>query len=248
MSRTSTTKTTRPGSERGQKVSRPVAPNTKRRAPRDPESQALRGDFAYRALRDEIRKGELAPGDRLRETEIAERLGVSRTPVREALKRLESDGLAEFGQTKGLSVAKLARRQILDLYAIREILEGTAARFAAERAGPVEIEALRSIVAQHKGIKSPELAAEANRRLHDAILAAAHNEYLERMATVLADALALLGPTTYRAPGRIASGWKENAEIVQCIAQRDAAAAEEAARRHIRAAVALRLAMSGNER
>ena len=210
-------------------------------------SSSLRGEFVYVALRGEIRNGRLQPGDRLRETEIAARLGVSRTPVREALKRLESDGVVAFGQPRGLTVTKLSHGQILELYAMREILEGAAARFAAERAAPFEIASLKQIVAQHEGMKTPKEAAVANRRLHDEIIAATHNVYLQRVMTVLSDALALLGTTTYSVPGRIASGWKENAEIIECIERRDPDAAEDAARRHIRAAGAVRIAMTAKE-
>jgi DNA-binding GntR family transcriptional regulator len=208
----------------------------------------LRGQFVYDAVRDDIRSGGLRPGERLRETEIAERMGVSRTPVREALKRLESDGLVTFGQPRGLTVTELSQGQILDLYAMREVLEGAAARFAAERASPLEIATLKQILEQHKHASSPEEVAAVNRQLHDAIVGAAHNLYLQRVMTVLSDALALLGTTTYSVPGRIASGWKENAQIVDCIERRDAAGAEKAAQAHIRAAGAIRIAMGGTKR
>lgn len=210
-------------------------------------SSSPRGEFVYVALRDEIRKGRLQPGDRLRETEIAARLGVSRTPVREALKRLESDGVVAFGQARGLTVTKLSHGQILELYAMREVLEGAAARFAAERAAPFEIASLKQILAQHDGMKTPKEAADANRRLHDQLIAAAHNVYLQRVMNVLSDALTLLGTTTYSVPGRIESGWKENAEIIACIGRREPAAAEEAARRHIRAAGAVRIGMTAKD-
>lgn len=208
----------------------------------------MRGQFVYDSVRDDIHSGSLRPGDRLRETEIAERMGVSRTPVREALKRLESDGLVSFGQPRGLTVTELSHGEILDLYAMREVLEGAAARFAAERASPLEIATLRQILEQHKEVKSPDEVAAANRQLHDAIVAAAHNMYLQRVMSVLSDALVLLGTTTYSVPGRIASGWKENAAIVDCIARRDATGAEKAAQAHIRAAGAIRVAMGHAKR
>jgi DNA-binding GntR family transcriptional regulator len=211
-------------------------------------SSSLRGQFVYAAVRDDINSGRLQPGDRLRETEIAERMGVSRTPVREALKRLEADGLVSFGQPRGLTVTELSHGQILDLYAMREVLEGAAARFAAERASPLEVATLKQILEQHKSASAPDEVAAANRQLHDAIVSAAHNIYLQRVMNVLSDALALLGTTTYAVPGRIASGWKENAEIVECIARGDAAAAEKAAQAHIRAAGAIRVAMTHAKR
>jgi DNA-binding GntR family transcriptional regulator len=185
----------------------------------------------------------LLPGDRLRETEIAVRLGVSRTPVREALKRLESEGLVAFNQPRGLVVNALTHGQVLELYSMREVLEGAAARFAGAQASKLEIDALQQIHAHQARARTPKEAAVANRRLHDAIAAAAHNEYLLRAMNVLTDALALLGTTTYSVPGRMESGARENGEIVDAIARRDPDAAEAAARRHIRAAGALRLAM-----
>jgi DNA-binding GntR family transcriptional regulator len=215
---------------------------------RDAAPSSLRGQFVYGAVRDDINSGRLRPGDRLRETEIAERMGVSRTPVREALKRLEADGLVSFGQPRGLTVTELSHSQILDLYAMREVLEGAAARFAAERASPLEVATLKQILEHHKAATSPSEVAAVNRQLHDAIVSAAHNMYLQRVMNVLSDALALLGTTTYSVPGRIASGWKENAQIVDCIARGDAAAAESAAHAHIRAAGAIRIAMSRGKR
>jgi DNA-binding GntR family transcriptional regulator len=207
------------------------------------EANTPRGEFVYAELRGAIRGRSLLPGERLRETEIADRLGVSRTPVREALKRLEADGLVTFNQPRGLAVNELSQAQVLELYAMREVLEGAAARFAGEQASSLEIDSLKHLLANQREAKTPEEAATANRRLHDAIAGAAHNDYLLRAMNVLSDALALLGPTTYAAPGRIESGLRENAEIIDAIANRDPDAAEASARRHILAAGSVRLAM-----
>lgn len=202
-----------------------------------------RGELVYAALRADIREGRLSPGDRLRETELAERLRVSRTPVREALKRLESDGLVVFSQPRGLTVAELSASQVADLYAMREVLEAAAARFAAEHASAMEIESLKQLVAQHAWIKTPEEASRNNRQIDRAIAEAAHNVYLLKALYVLQDAVSLLGRTTYAAPGRIKLGLSEIASVVQAIVDRNPAEAEMAARRHIRAAGAVRVAM-----
>ena len=90
-----------------------------------------RADFVYENLRDAISDGRIAGGERVREEEVARNLGVSRTPVREALQRLQQRGLLSFGPTRGLVVAQLSHQQVVELYAMREILEGSAARFAA---------------------------------------------------------------------------------------------------------------------
>lgn len=183
------------------------------------------------------------PGDRLRETEIAERLNVSRTPVREALKRLESEGIAVFSQPRGMTIAELSPAQVLELYAMREVLEGAAARFAAEHASALEMEALKQLVAQHPQIKTAEEAFLNNRRIDQAIANAAHNVYLLKALNVLQDAVSLLGTTTYTVPGRIKVGLGQIAMVVTAIVNRDPDEAEKAARAHVRSAGAVRLAM-----
>jgi len=212
-------------------------------APRAPGSGLSRAEFAYTRLREEIRERRLRPGDRLREVEVAERLGVSRTPVREALKRLESDGLVQDLPGRGLSVTELVPGRVMEIYAMREVLEGAAARFAATQASPLEIQSLHHLLAQLAEATTPEQAAAGNRKLHQALVHAAHNTYLTSAVNVLADALVLLGTTTYSMPGRIASGLEENREIVAAVERHDPDAAEQACRRHIRAASQLRLQM-----
>ena len=209
--------------------------------PRSADQQL--GEFAYMRLRSEIRGGTLLPGSRLRETELADRLQVSRTPVREALKRLESEGLVVFSQPRGMTVTELSAGQVLELYAMREILEGAAARFAAEHASAFEIESLKHLVSQHSSIRTPEEAYQNNRRIDEAIASAAHNVYLLKALTVLQDAVSLLGPTTYTVPGRIKLGLSEIANVVNAIANRDPDEAESAARTAVRAAGAVRLVM-----
>src|SRR5690349_21508614 len=91
-----------------------------------------RGDFVFESLRDAIWDGRIGRGERVREEEIARNLGVSRTPVREALQRLQQRGLLVVGAGRGLVVNELRHDQVIELYAMREILEGSSARFAAQ--------------------------------------------------------------------------------------------------------------------
>ncbi|WP_022889604.1 GntR family transcriptional regulator [Agromyces italicus] len=102
---------------------------------------------AYRALREEILDGALEPGAALAEVEQANRLGVSRTPVREALARLEADGLATAASARVLQVSALDAASIVSLYELREALEGQAARLAAGRREPERFTALRKRIA-----------------------------------------------------------------------------------------------------
>jgi DNA-binding GntR family transcriptional regulator len=196
-----------------------------------------RADFVYESLRDAIWDGRIAVGERVREEEIARNLGVSRTPVREALQRLQQRGLLVFGAGRGLTVASLSQHQVLQLYAMREILEGSAARFAAEHATAPEIALLWRL---HKELCKPDHDATAlvtlNRRLHQAIYEAAHNQYLLQTLGVLHDSLALLHSTTFRVPSRRQESDEEHRQIVEAIEQHNPDRAEEAARQHIRQA------------
>src|ERR1700744_60858 len=101
-----------------------------------------RAAFVYDTLRDAIWEGRIGRGERIREEEIARTLGVSRTPVREALQRLQQRGLLVNRIGRGLTVAELSKREVIELYAMREILEGSAARFAAQHATRPEVEIL----------------------------------------------------------------------------------------------------------
>ena len=207
------------------------------------QSKTSRSRWVYEALRTAIQEGQYVRGDRIREEEVARLLGVSRTPVREALSRLQTGGLVEMA-SGGLVVAELSRSQINELYAMREILEGSAARFAAQHASPSEIASLRHIArAFEQSFGDSAKLAQINRELHGAIYEAAHNRYLTRTLNELHDALALLPSTTFTVPGRPESAVDEHARIIDAIEQRNADAAESVARHHIRRAQDARLAM-----
>lgn len=203
-----------------------------------------RGLTVSETLRDDVQSGRYGPGDRITEEEVAARLGVSRTPVREALRRLESEGLLVSLPWRGVVVAELDRSQVLELYAMREVLEGTAARFAAQHADDAEIEVMRDILSrQAEAGDDSDLAARINRDLHETIYGAARNRYLLSTLHGLRNALALLKGTTFAAPGRPDAALGEHRAIVNAIARRDGDKAEQAARRHIANARRSRLRM-----
>lgn len=213
---------------------------TSRKAERNGTSRA---QWVYQALREAIHKGKYARGERIREEEVARSLGVSRTPVREALSRLQAGGLLEMA-SGGLVVTTLTRPQVIELYAMREILEGSAARFAAQHAAPSEIATLHHLarIFERSG-DDPAKLAHVNDELHNAIYDAAHNRYLMRTLNELHDALALLPDTTFASEGRREAAIVEHARIIDAIEKRDADEAERAAREHIRKAQEARLAM-----
>jgi DNA-binding GntR family transcriptional regulator len=196
-----------------------------------------RGDFVYDSLRDAIWEGRIGRGERVREEEVARNLGVSRTPVREALQRLQRRGLLVNGLGRGLIVAELSKREVIELYAMREILEGSAARFAAQHAAGPEIDILYRL--QRDLAEAPDdalLLVKLNRKFHQAIYDAAHNQYLTQTLDALHDSMALLHSTTFRAPNRRRESDEEHRRIVAAIERHDADEAETIAREHIRQA------------
>lgn len=202
-----------------------------------------RAEYVFRALRDAIQDGRLKQGERLREEAVARRLGVSRTPVREALRQLAARGLVTDAPGRGLLVVELSKQQVSELYAMRRVLEGAAARFAAQYASPAEGELLRRLAADCRDAKTPAKMAQRNRAFHQAIYEAAHNRYLQEALGDLSNALALLPSTTFRERGRAATAYAEHMRIVEAIVRQEADAAEAAARDHIAMAESLRWRM-----
>ncbi|MEO1710892.1 MAG: GntR family transcriptional regulator [Pseudomonadota bacterium] len=196
----------------------------------------------FEVVQSEILEGLLQPGDRVKEASLAQRFGLSRTPVREALRRLETRGLLIHEPHRGMVVAKLDASAVGELYAMRGLLDGAAARLAAQHASAVEIAAMERQVERDAGLVSdPARLAHANRAFHAAILRAAHNRFLMKASDTLAEALALLGPTTLAMPDRAEQSIVEHRAIVSAIKARSADAAE-ADRAHIEASFGARLA------
>jgi DNA-binding GntR family transcriptional regulator len=196
-----------------------------------------RADLVYDALRDAIWEGHIGRGERVREEEVARRLGVSRTPVREALQRLQQRGLLVNRVGRGLIVAELGKREVIELYAMREILEGSAARFAAQHATAPEIDMLYRL--QRELAEAPDdalLLVKLNRRFHQAIYDAAHNQYLTQTLDGLHDAMALFNAATFRAPSQRRASDEEHRRIVATIERHDPDQAEALARAHIQQA------------
>lgn len=203
-----------------------------------------RGEAAYRCIRRAIQEGRLKPGDRLREIDLARQVGLSRTPIREALGRLQAEGLVVHDAVRGVVVAELDYSMVTELYHMREVLEGTAARLAAQHASEVEISILDDLCQQYEAALSDELALMAcNRRFHETLYRCSHNRYLLNVVTVLHDALSLLGSTTLGSPERAAETLREHRDVVTAIRARDPEAAERALRLHIRTAQKVRMKM-----
>jgi len=199
------------------------------------------GQEAYDRIRAAIRDGALPPGLRLTETDLAARFGVSRTPVRQAIARLEAEGLLTHQPRRGLSVTRPDHQQVIELYVMREILEGAAARLAAQHATETELAAMGELVEAEPAIFADTAAlAELNQRIHGLLYLAAHNRYLLRSLGQISATIALL-PTLLTVGGRAQQAHEEHRAILAALGRRDGDAAEAAARDHARAAQRHRL-------
>jgi len=209
-----------------------------------PHAHGSRNESVYQAIRAAIERGELQPGQRVMELEIGERLGVSRTPVREALRRLETEGMLEVEPRTGLVVASLSRQAVMELYVMRELLEVAAAEMCARNATELEIVELGELVRreQHLGGDGDELVRH-NRRFHDAIHRGAHNRFLTKSLNAVNDSMWLLGPSQMRLAHRAAEAAREHAALFAAIRKRDPAAAAAAARLHVQNARKERMKM-----
>ena len=200
------------------------------------------GDVAYHRLLEKIRSGQFRPGDRLRETDVAENLALSRTPIREALRKLESDGIVEHRPRLGAIIRTLTTSEIVELYEMRLVLERTAAEMAAKHANPAEIDMLKDINAQidAAGQNTPRAAA-LNQDFHSRIYLATRNRFLLASARALNNALILLGPTTLDDEARIKTVSSQHAQIIAAIADGDQKAAGDAAEAHLQTSLRHRL-------
>lgn len=212
------------------------------------EVEIPQGKGAYRRLLEEIRSGALAPGARLRETELAERLGISRTPVREAIRQLEADGLVVHLPRQGATIRSLDHAEVVELYEMRAVLEGTAARLAARAASDIELAELAALNAELAEAPAGPQAQEVNRVFHRTLIEAARNRFLLKAMSALQKTLLILGPTTLADPGRAVSAVAEHAAVLKALEARDGAGAETTMRAHVEAALSARIrGMRGRE-
>ncbi|NOX39152.1 MAG: GntR family transcriptional regulator [Alphaproteobacteria bacterium] len=202
---------------------------------------------AYDLILDAIDVGTYGPGDRLVESELAERFGMSRTPIREALQRLETQAmLTRTGRS--LIVASLDHNQLAELYVVRAELEGLAAALAAQHATPEEVRVLQAMVQSDLAlVDDPSALSRANRRFHKQIHLASHNRYLISQLDLVHRSMALLATTSLAADGRGVMALKEHEAIVAAIAAKDCAAAADALKRHLSFAFETRLKLDSGE-
>ena len=208
-------------------------------SPRDPAgTQPLRVPsvvgLAYDAIRELIVSGALAPGSRVGQAEIAEQLGVSRGPVREALRRLVGDGLVEFEVNRGFFVADFGLAVVLERLEARALLEPQIARLAAERRTDDDLEALRATIEDERAAMTSDAAHDASRAFHLALATATRNAKLWRLIDELwiADVGRRLLARRYATPTWPINDAHEHELILAAVEARDGGRAEELMRRH----------------
>ncbi len=206
------------------------------------------GEFVRHELRQAIKQGRFGPGDRVRESEVLAWLGVSRTPVREAMHRLKADGLLVADQAGGYCVAGLDGRQVQEFYEVRATLEAQAARSAAQHISSFEIEILEDLLYQsYENIGSVKKLRQYDDAFHAAIYDGAHNRYLRQSLTNLRCVLGLLRGSVYDSQGRRRASLDEHRAIFEAIRKRDSDAAFEAAAHHMTEVSRARLKMMREE-
>jgi DNA-binding GntR family transcriptional regulator len=202
----------------------------------------------YNQIVRKIKDGQLRQGDKLVEDRVATDLGISRTPVREALSRLLSRGLAEVSSGRTLSIKCLARNQVIELYEMRQILEGAAARLAAKHASRAEVVSLAQVLESmnpkgKSGKLTPSTVAKLNTEFHHGIIQATHNQYLQDQIGQLSEFLWLLKGTTFSVKGRPEVAYLEHKKIYEAIERGHEDEAEAAARDHIEMSLQARLSI-----
>jgi DNA-binding GntR family transcriptional regulator len=193
-------------------------------------------EAAYAALKDVLFSPRYAPGERIGVEELSRELGVSRTPVWDALNRLEAEGLVEIIPRKGVYLLNFSQERAREIYLVRQALESVAARLAAEHISETELEQLRKALDKQAACLDDEDIdgyANATIRFHDLIVESARNKTLERHLRALYAQVQALRLRTLYLPVRLRASFKEHQRLYDALRQRDAAAAEQAAREHI---------------
>ncbi len=190
-------------------------------------------DGTYALLRTRILDGTLAPGTHLRQIELSRELGVSRTPLREALARLTVDGLVELQANRGARVSDVATDDIATAFEARLAIEPAAAGLAAVRRGDDDLQAMRTQLRRQREAETVSDSFEANRAFHLAIVSAARNQHLFRVAQSVWGGREGVRAYELMRPAVAECDLAEHAELLAAIAAGEADAAERVAREHV---------------
>ncbi|MBQ9698379.1 MAG: GntR family transcriptional regulator [Acidaminococcaceae bacterium] len=187
-------------------------------------------------IREAIINGTFAPGERLMEIQMADEMGVSRTPVREAIRKLEMEGFVVMIPRRGTYVSNMSIKDINDVYEIRISLDTLAAGLAAERISDEELEELqRLLVKVGNAIEENDMAkvVEADIEFHDVLYKASRNERLRNIINNLREQITVIRGVSMRYPGRLKDTQEEHRRLVESIAARNVEKSQEIARIHL---------------
>jgi len=206
------------------------------------------GDSIHRELRGDILSGAAAPGEALREVVLAARFGVSRTPVREALGRLEQERLLERG-ARGVFVKRVDPREVVQVYDVRIMLEADVTAQAAQARDPSDLARLHGLLERDRAMVDPTDRERrvSNLEFHSALWAAAHNPVLLDLLDRLSSHLIHSPRSTLSVGNRWDEALAEHAAIIDAIAERDGIRAGMLARRHMERAREIRLDLIRSE-
>ena len=193
-------------------------------------------DIVFEAIKEAILKGRIKPGERLMEVQLAEEMGVSRTPVREAIRKLELEGLVVMVPRKGAYVSGLTMKDAAEVFEIRSSLEGLAAALAAERITDDEIKMLDKILseitkASEKG--DAETVIKKDVEFHQILFNASRNERLAQIVNNLKEQIDRFRIQSFSNPLRVKNVVSEHKAIIDAIKQGDSESAEKLAKAHI---------------
>jgi DNA-binding GntR family transcriptional regulator len=194
----------------------------------------------YQTLRGAIVEGQLAPGVRIYETSLAKRLGVSRNPVREAIRRLQQDGFIEVRPRNGIYVAEYGVDEVRDLYQIRAALEGTAASLAAQRMTDDELAGLDTVLERMERATARHAKHATVREadsFHQTIHQGARSPRLVAILDQLYGQIAHFRKITLAIPGRASQASEGHHHLVEVLRRRDAEEADRMMRQHVLSAV-----------
>lgn len=197
-------------------------------------------DAVYEQVKLDIVSGVFIPGQRLFEGDLAKNLDVSRTPVRDAMIRLEQDGLITTKPHRGIFVRKLTRKDIQDYYQTRAVLEGLGAKLATINAKEEDLQKLKDILEEmrnvlelNKDLESFKEIVLINNKFHELIFIIADNDVLAQIRDTLSSPIALVRSTSWLNKDRKMEVWQEHAKIVSAILAKNAELAQKRTEEHI---------------
>jgi DNA-binding GntR family transcriptional regulator len=209
------------------------------------EGETVAAEAIYLTLREAILSGILSPGERLGEVDLAQLFRRSRTPVREAILRLESERLTERSR-RGFVVGSISREEVLEVYAVRTVLDGLAARLAAHSILPSELEHLRWLnrqISTAASLHDYQRVLNLNIEFHEVICVASRNSLLLQFLRQIHSWVRRFSDTTLSQPGRAAAASTEHEALLDAIGRRDSVEAERLARQHMEHAMQVRVGM-----